>query len=83
MSSDNFIFYKILKKLKNLYLSDCVYIGPSTTSTLKPMKPIEFCAPNDGIPNPEHLGPFMIIVKCKPSENCVPLRKPFGKLNYG
>ena len=47
------------------------------------MKPIEFCAPNDGVPNPGYLGPFMIIVKCKPSENCVPLRQPFGNLNFG
>ena len=60
-----------------------MYIGPSTTSTTTTLKPIEFCAPNDDLPNPEFLGPFMIIVKCKPSENCVPLRKPFGKLNYG
>ena len=61
-----------------------MYIGPSTTSTTTTMKPIEFCAPNDDVPNPEYLvGPFMIIVKCKPSENCVPLRQPFGNLNFG
>ena len=57
-------------KCENSYSRKCMYTGPPTTTT---QKPIVFCSPMDAGPLPAWvMEPFITIIECGSTQYCKP-----------